>query len=81
MAGLQAPHPQFDALRAPGRYDRSGEPLEDLIQVASMALVKAIDRDDPDRGCAFTSFAGSPILREAIARLRCVAEHRRRDDG
>ena len=30
------------------RYQRGGEPLDDLIQVASLGLLKAIDRFDPE---------------------------------
>jgi RNA polymerase sigma-B factor len=46
------------------RYQRPGEPLEDLVQVASLGLVKAIDRFEPDRGFAFTSFAVPTIAGE-----------------
>jgi len=43
---------------------RAGEPFDDLLQVASLGLLKAIDRFDPDVGTAFTSFAVPTILGE-----------------
>jgi len=46
------------------RYDRSSEPFEDLLQVASLGLLKALDRFDPARGHAFPSFAIPTILGE-----------------
>ena len=46
------------------RYARSSVPGEELMQVASLALVKAIDRFDPDHGSAFEAFALPTILGE-----------------
>jgi RNA polymerase sigma-B factor len=46
------------------RYDRSSEPFEDLLQVASVGLLKALDRFDPARGHSFPSFAVPTILGE-----------------
>ena len=46
------------------RYQRPGEPLDDLLQVASLGLVKAIDRFDADREIAFSSYAVPTILGE-----------------
>ena len=46
------------------RYDRSSEPFEDLLQVASLGLLKALDRFDPERGHPFASFAVPTILGE-----------------
>jgi RNA polymerase sigma-B factor len=46
------------------RYIHSSEPYEDLVQVASVGLVKAVERFDPGRGYAFTSLAVPTILGE-----------------
>lgn len=52
------------ARRLARRYLGAREPFEDLLQVASLGLVKAIDRFDAERGNAFTSFAVPTILGE-----------------
>ena len=46
------------------RYGSAGEAMDDLVQVASLGLVKAIDRYELDRGTAFSSFAVPTILGE-----------------
>ena len=46
------------------RYQQSGVPIEDLVQVGSLGLLKAIDKFDPDRGYKFLSFAVPVILGE-----------------
>src|SRR5271170_5192055 len=46
------------------RYGRSAEPFEDLLQVASLGLLKALDRFDPERGHTFPAFAVPTILGE-----------------
>ena len=52
------------------RYQRGGEPLDDLIQVASLGLLKSIDRFDPARETAFSSFAVPTILGELKRHFR-----------
>jgi RNA polymerase sigma-B factor len=46
------------------RYHARGEPLDDLTQVAMVGLLKAIDRFDPGRGFAFSSYAMPTMLGE-----------------
>jgi RNA polymerase sigma-B factor len=52
------------------RYQRSTEPLDDLMQVASLGLVKAIDGFDAGRGIAFSSYAVPTILGEIKRHFR-----------
>ena len=71
------------------RYSRSNESLEDLVQVASVGLVKAVDRFDHTRGTPFARYAVqseiaarvgvsqmhvSRLIRRALQRLQVVAE-------
>jgi RNA polymerase sigma-B factor len=46
------------------RFQNRGEPLEDIVQVGFLGLIKAIDRFDPDLGNEFTTFATPTILGE-----------------
>ncbi|MBA2516003.1 MAG: SigB/SigF/SigG family RNA polymerase sigma factor [Solirubrobacterales bacterium] len=52
------------AKRMARRYRRSEEPLDDLVQVATLGLIKAIDRFDPARETAFSSYAVPTMLGE-----------------
>jgi RNA polymerase sigma-B factor len=52
------------------RYRHAGEPLEDLVQVACVGLLKAIDRFEPERGNAFTKYAVPTMLGELKRHFR-----------
>jgi RNA polymerase sigma-B factor len=52
------------------RYRGGTEQIEDLVQVANLGLVQAIDRFDPNRGAAFKSFAAPTILGELKRHFR-----------
>ena len=52
------------------RYSGGVEPSEDLIQVASLGLVSALERFDPARGVPFAAFAGPTILGELRRHFR-----------
>src|SRR6201995_2629360 len=52
------------------RYVHSREPLDDLVQVASVGLLNAIQRFEPGRGKKFTSFAAPTIVGEPKRHFR-----------
>jgi RNA polymerase sigma-B factor len=52
------------------RYRGASESFDDLLQVANLGLINAIDRFDPDRGIPFTAFASPTILGELKRHFR-----------
>ncbi|WP_306205201.1 SigB/SigF/SigG family RNA polymerase sigma factor [Actinoplanes sp. RD1] len=52
------------------RYTGRGEPDDDLLQTATLGLIKAIDRFDPDRGVEFAGFAVPTVLGEIRRHFR-----------
>ncbi|GJF33281.1 RNA polymerase sigma factor [Kitasatospora sp. NE20-6] len=46
------------------RFRQSSEPMDDIVQVGTVGLIKAIDRFDPDRGVEFVTLAVPTILGE-----------------
>jgi RNA polymerase sigma-B factor len=52
------------------RYRHAGEPLEDLVQVACVGLLKAVDRYEPERGNGFTRYAVPTMLGEIKRHFR-----------
>jgi RNA polymerase sigma-B factor len=52
------------------RFSGRGEPIEDLTQTASLGLLNAIDRFDPDRGVPFATYAAATIVGELKRHFR-----------
>ena len=83
LAALPAGHPSRPALRdrtieawmplarhLANRYAGRGEPADDLFQVASLGLIKAVDRYQADRGVEFAGFAIPTIAGEIKRHFR-----------
>jgi RNA polymerase sigma-B factor len=58
------------ARKLAGRYAYTDEPQEDLVQVACVGLIKALDRFDPERGSTFASYAVPTMLGELKRHFR-----------
>ncbi len=52
------------------RFANRGEPLDDLVQVASLGLLKAVDRFDPTRGVEFSTYATHTVVGELKRHFR-----------
>ncbi|WP_300680343.1 SigB/SigF/SigG family RNA polymerase sigma factor [Nocardioides sp.] len=52
------------------RFQHRGEPYEDLVQVGLIALIKAIDRFEPERGLEFSTYATPTVVGELKRHLR-----------
>jgi len=52
------------------RFARRGEPIEDLVQVAQLGVLKAVERYDPGRGVNFAGFAIPTVLGELRRHFR-----------
>ncbi|HEX6392222.1 MAG TPA: SigB/SigF/SigG family RNA polymerase sigma factor [Acidimicrobiales bacterium] len=52
------------------RFANRGQPLDDLVQVASLGLLKAVDRFDPGLGIEFSTYATTTIVGELKRHLR-----------
>jgi RNA polymerase sigma-B factor len=52
------------------RFLNRGEPFEDLVQVGTIGLIKAVDRFDTDRGVEFSTYATPTVLGEIKRHFR-----------
>ncbi|MGH9295902.1 MAG: sigma-70 family RNA polymerase sigma factor, partial [Acidimicrobiales bacterium] len=58
------------AERLARHFSNRGEPFDDLFQVSSLALIKAVDRFEPERGVEFGSYATTTIIGELKRHFR-----------
>ena len=58
------------ARKLASRYAQSSEPLDDLVQVASLGLIKAVERFDPEHGNGFAAYAVPTIVGELKRHFR-----------
>jgi RNA polymerase sigma-B factor len=83
MAALPVHHPSRGPLRdqvieaflplaqhLANRFGGRGEPLDDLVQTATVGLIKAVDRFDPERGVDFAAYAIPTIIGEIKRHFR-----------
>jgi RNA polymerase sigma-B factor len=83
LGALPAHHPSRRALRdqvieaflplaqhLANRFGGRGEPIEDLVQTATVGLIKAVDKFDPERGSEFTAYAIPTIIGEIKRHFR-----------
>src|SRR4029077_15053360 len=61
---------QWIAARAAKRFSERGEPYDDLFQVASLGLFKAVERFDPEVGSSFLAFAMPTVVGEIRRHFR-----------
>src|SRR4051812_13487521 len=66
---LVAEH-RWIAIHCARRFARRGEPLDDLLQVAQLGLLKAVERFDPTFGVRFPTFAMPTVLGELRRHFR-----------
>src|SRR5690242_1819457 len=52
------------------RYANRGEPFDDLLQVAYLGMLKAVERFDPERGLEFSTFATATVEGELKRHFR-----------
>ena len=52
------------------RFRNRGEPLDDLTQVATIGLIKSVDRFDPQRGVEFSTYATPTVIGEIKRHFR-----------